>query len=573
MKPADLVSTRRIRPQLLLELDLTRGLLEAPPTTRLEAARSRHVPTLRAVVEALRKASHDDSVVGMVAHIAGKQPTLAQSHEIRTAISEFSGAGKLTVCWSESYGEMGPGNIAYHLATGFDEIWLQPSGDVGLIGVVAEAVFVRDALDKLAIMTQIGQRAEYKTAANMFMESSMTAPHREMVERIVESAMTTIVNDVAAARRIDSASVRNAIDHAPLTAEEALSRGLVDRLGYRDEVYADLRRRLGEVQLRYVTRYDKGLKSLAAQTIQTPPRVGRRSKPVVAVVQASGGIHLGHSGRSPVGGPSIGSDSLGSALRSVGEDDAVRAVVLRVDSPGGSYVASDAIRREVLALRRTGRPVVASMGSVAGSGGYYIAMPADVVVANPGTLTGSIGVLAGKQVIRDALSRIGVQREAVSSGAYAEMFSTQRPFDDDEWRRMEGWLDRVYADFTGKAAQDRSMPVAELESVAKGRVWTGSDARDRGLVDELGGLEDAIGLACERARFKRSAVDVKALPKQRLVERVRPADNSESPAAATGVWLSSKLGSVLTSGFEPMLATFGLAPYGVLTMPVLWSLA
>lgn len=544
---------------------MTRGVLETPPSTPIEAARERHVPVLRSVVEALRKASYDDGVAGLVAHVSGRQPTLAQAGELRSAVTVFRAAGKSTACWSEAYGEMGPGNISYHLATAFEDVWLQPSGDLGLTGVVAQAVFVRDALDKLSITPQISQRAEYKAAANMFLESGMTEPHREMAMRLVDSAMDTICGDIATARKLDGAAVRDAVDHAPLTAQEALSRGLIDRIGYRDEVYADLRRRLGEVRLRYVTRYDRGLKSAAAQAIRTRPRIGsRRSKPVVAVVNATGGIHLGPAGRSPFGGPSIGSDSLGSALRSVGSDDAVRAVVLRIDSPGGSYVASDSIRREVLALRRTGRPVVASMGSVAGSGGYYIAMPADVVVANPGTLTGSIGVFAGKQVIREALGRIGVQRESVSSGAYAEMFSTQRRFTDDEWRRLEGWLDRVYADFTAKAAHDRGMPVDDLDVVAKGRVWTGADARERGLVDELGGLEDAIALGCERAQLKRSAVDVKVLPKPNLVERARPADNSESPAAAVWDW---------AAGPDSLLSALGLAPYGALTMPIAWRIS
>ncbi|MGH8826911.1 MAG: signal peptide peptidase SppA [Jiangellaceae bacterium] len=562
MKPSVLTPTRRSAIPILLELDLTRGLSEAPARTPVESLRARHTPVLRSIVDALRKAAADDQVIGLVAHVGRRQPTLAQSAELRAAVTDFRQTGKSTVCWSESYGEMGPGNVVYHVASAFEQVWLQPSGDVGLTGVVAEAVFIRDALDKLGVSSQIGQRHEYKTAANMFLESSMTEAHREMAARLVTSAMDTIVADVAASRGLDEDSVRAAVDRAPLTADEAVERGLVDRLGYRDEVYDDLRGRLGKVDLRFVERYGKGLAAFSGLT----PRLVKPRKPVVAVIHASGPIHLGRSGgMAPVSGRSIGSDTLGAVLRAAGADRDVKAVVLRVDSPGGSYLASDAIRREVLRLRSTGRPVVASMASVAGSGGYYIAMPADIVVANAGTITGSIGVVAGKQVIREALSRIGVERDSVATGTYAEMFSTQRPFSDDEWQRMEGWLDRVYADFTAKAAQDRGMPVAELHEVAKGRVWTGADASKIGLVDEIGGLSRAVDVACSRARLHRSAVDVRVLPKWSLIDRLRPADNSEHPAAARSLGPMPLLPQLLTM--------LGLSPAGVLMMPVQWRLS
>ena len=544
---------------LLLELDLGRGLLEAPPASPVEALRARHRPVLRSVVDALRKAADDDRVAGLVAHVGQRQPSLAQSNELRAAVHAFRAAGKPTVCWSESYGEMGPGNVGYHLASAFEEVWIQESGDLGLIGLTAEAVFLRETLDKLGVQTQIGQRSEYKTAANTFLETSMTQAHREMALRLVESAMTSIVADVARDRDLPEIAVREAVDAAPLSPQQALERGLVDRIGYRDEVYADLRRRLGEVDLRFVDRYGKGIGGLGLGGLGQISPMTQRHRPVVALVQASGPIHLGRSGGSPLSGRSVGADTVGAALRAAGRDPRVKAVVLRVDSPGGSYVASDAIRREVHALRRAGTPVVASMADVAASGGYYVAMPADVVVANPGTLTGSIGVLAGKQVIREALSHAGVRRETVSAGRYADMFSTQRPFDAEEWDRLEGWLDRVYDDFTSKAAEDRRMPVADLRELAKGRVWTGADAHDHGLVDELGGLSRAIDLACERARVRRADVEVRTLPKANPVERLLPADNSESPAAAR-----SGEGMPL---LELALAAAGLPSYGVLTMP------
>jgi protease-4 len=544
--------------RLLLELDLTRGLLEAPPSSPIAAMRSLRTPSLRAVVEALDKAAREERVAGLVAHVGIREPSLAQSNELRTVVRAFRAAGKPTVCWSESYGETGPGNVAYHFASAFEEVWLQPSGDLGLVGLTGQAVFVREMLDQLSIQTQLGQRHEYKTAANMFLESGMTDAQREMTTALVESAMATIVADVAEARGMTAEAVRDVVDRAPLSAAEAVAAGLVDRVGYRDDVYASLRERLGEVELLYAERFGRtGIGQLAGST-------PLQRKPVVALVQASGPIHLGRSGSSPLAGTSVGSDSLSAALRAAARDDEVQAVVLRVDSPGGSYVASDAIRREVLALRRAGKPVIASMATVAASGGYYIAMPCDRIVANPGTLTGSIGVLAGKQVIRDALARIGVRVESVSSGRYAEMFSPQRPFGEDEWQRLEAWLDRVYDDFTSKAAEDRGMEVEALRAVAKGRVWTGADAQRRGLVDDLGGLAEAIDAACRAAGVDRSDVRLRVLPKVKPLERLMPAENSEAPAAAAGLGFGLDLGDGVPL-LDLVSSAIGMPGAGVLT--------
>lgn len=552
---------RRRGARLLLELDLSRGLLESPPASPVEALRAMHVPTLRSVVEGLRKAAADDRVAGLVAHVGAKPLTLAQSHELREAVAELRAAGKPTVVWAETFGEMTPGNVGYHLAAAFDEIWLQESGDVGLVGVAAQTVFLRDAFDKLGMQPEFGQRHEYKTAADTYLRSSMSEANREMVSRLVASAMETLVHDVATGRGVTEEDVRAAVEVAPLSPREAVDRRLVDRVGYRDEVYDDLRKRLGDVELKFVERYGKG--GLA----QAGAAVTRRHKPVVAFVHASGPIHLGRSGASPLSGRSIGSDTVSAALRQAAEDDAVRAVVLRVDSPGGSYVASDTIRREVIALRRRGKPVVASMANVAASGGYYIAMPADRVLASPGTITGSIGVLAGKAVIRETLERIGVNRETVREGRYADMMSSDRPFDEEEWARLESWLDRVYDDFTAKAAADRGMPVDDLRAVARGRVWTGADALAHGLVDELGGLERAVEVACERAGVERPEIELRLMPKPTIFEKLMPAENSESPAAAGPVVLGEGVPLL-----DRLLTAAGLTSYGVLSLPVGWRL-
>lgn len=553
---------RRRTESLLLELDLSRGVVETPPGAPARALGARHVPVLQAVVDALRRATRDRRVAALVAHVGQRPISLAHSSELRDAVLRFRASGKPTVAWAETFGELTAANVGYHLATACEEIWLQPSGDVGLTGVTARAVFVRDALDRVGVDPQLAQRHEYKTAADTFLRAGMSDAGREMARRLAESATDTIVSDVAAARRLDPAAVRAILDRAPLTATEALDAGLVDRLGYRDEVLAALHARVGEARLLYVDRYGRSRGRLAA----VRKSVTQRRRPVVALVRASGPIHLGRASGLRLSGASVGSDTLGATLRAAGRDESVRAVVLRVDSPGGSYVASDAIRREVLTLRASGRPVIASMGTVAASGGYYVAMPCDTVFASPATLTGSIGVLAGKQVVRDALARVGVRVDSEAVGAHAEMFSAQRSFTDEEWGRLEAWLDRVYEDFTEKAAADRGMDVEALRRVARGRVWTGADALAHGLVDRLGGLEEAVELACERAGLRREDVDVRTLPHVGLVDRMRPPRSSDHTAGA-----SAALGDdLLRAG---ALAAFGLPPsVGVLTLPVLWQL-
>ncbi|GAA1693102.1 signal peptide peptidase SppA [Kribbella yunnanensis] len=548
---------------LLLELDLTRGVLETPPASPVAAFRARHLPTLRELVAALRKAARDESVAGLVAHLGGARLSLSQVQDLRDALADYRESGKPAVAWTESFGEAGGGTVPYYLATAFDEVWVQPSGELGITGVTMQAVFIRGALDKAGVIPQFGKRREYKTAADTFTEKQMTGPAREMASRLAESAYEQIVDGIAVRRRLSPERVRELVDSAPLPAQAALDAGLVDRLGYRSDVYDELEKTLGETTRllaeRYVRRGPRNLDELQRR-LPWPP------KPVVAVVRVSGGITVGRNANSPLGGPGSGSDTVGAALRAVADDDKVKAVVLRVDSPGGSYVASDAIRNEVLRLRSTGKPVIASMGSVAASGGYFVAMPADVIVAQPGTITGSIGVLTGKGVVRDALARIGISQQAVSEGENARMFSAQEEFSDDQWDRLEETLDRIYQDFVAKAALDRGLPEEKLEALARGRVWTGADAFERKLVDELGGFQHALTLACDRAGLDRDNIQLATVPHRNLLDQLRaPTTTDDLAVTAQPLTLDG-----LTSGLYTAL---GLPPAGLLRMPLNWQLS
>jgi protease-4 len=255
-----------------------------------------------------------------------------------------------------------------------------------------------------------------------------------------------------------------------------------------------------------------------------------------------------------------------AALRAAAADHRARAIVLRVNSPGGSYVASDSIWREVVRAREMGTPVVVSMGDVAASGGYFIAMAADAIVAEPGTITGSIGVLAGKPVVIDLLRRAGVSTDSVREGARADMFSTSRSFSEDEWAQVNTWLDRIYEDFTSKVAAGRGMSAEKVHDIARGRVWTGADAAGNGLVDELGGLATAVALARQKAGLP-DAAPLRLYPRTRPLDRVRPPESSEDRSAAQAGLFAESWGPVWR-----LAASAGLTPYGPLILPGPWTI-
>jgi protease IV len=549
---------------LLLEFDLTEPLVDVPPPDPVGWLQARRRLSLRGVLERLRAASDDGRVRGLLATVGGRVG-IARAQELRDAVREFRRSGKPAVAWAESFGEFGSGTMPYLLACGFDEVWLQPSGGVGLTGVAVEVTFLRRALDQLGVQPELGRRHEYKNAVDRLVERGFTEAHRQATDRLAESAFEQVVAAVADSRGLPPQRVRELVDRAPLLAADALAAGLVDRLGYRDEVYTELRTRLGgDVELRYLARYHPP-RRLPRRVDETVARAARRMagrpEPVVALVSGTGAIRQGRSGRSPLSGMAMGSATVGAALRSAATDDRVRAVVFRVDSPGGSYVASDAIWREVGRVRAAGKPVVVTMGEMAASGGYFVSMGADAIVAEPATLTGSIGVLAGKAVLTGLLDRLGLDTDAVARGQHARILSPRQEFDADEWQALEAWLDHVYGDFVSKVAAGRGMSEQQVDAVARGRVWTGADAAERGLVDELGGLERAVAIAREKAGLPAGA-PLRRWPALTPVERVRSPRSSESPAAAAETHLG-------WGSFAATAARLGLPADGPLLVPPL----
>jgi protease IV len=549
---------RRTRIPILLELDLSHPLVEHEPDDPIAKLRSRGKPRLRPVLKALHEAADDPRVVGLVAKVSDTAMSLAHAQELRDAVAAFGASGKPTIAWTDTFGESANGTVPYFLASGFGEVWLQPSGELNLSGVVAEVTFLRGALDKLGIEPHIGQRYEYKNAADRVVATGFTDAHREALDRLAGSAWEQISEAIAKARGLSVEEVASLTDRSPMFADEALTARLVDRVGYRDEVYTAARRAAGgDVQLLFADRWSKK----TSPVTKVVRRVRDKDAPGVALVDGFGGIVTGRSRRAPLQGRLMGSETVAAAFRAAVRNDTTRAIVFRVDSPGGSAVASDSIWREVACARQAGKPVVVSMGAVAGSGGYYVACGADEIVAQPGTLTGSIGVLGGKAVVSGLTDRLGLRYDAVQRGAHARMSSAHVRYDDSERERLEAMLDRVYADFTQRVAEGRGMSGETVHEVARGRVWTGADAARNGLVDTLGGLRDATRIARARAGLPADA-PLRPAVSVPMVARLKPPRSSDDPRAASGVSAAMGWGT-----FADLAQALGLPALGPLTMP------
>lgn len=516
------------RSPFILELDLTQPLVDPSPTDPLGQLRNRGRRQLRPTIRALHEAAEDPRVLGLVAKVGGPLGW-ATMHELRRGLQAFLDARKPTVAWAETFPDGAIGTSAYVFAAGFDEVWLQPGGGLGLLGVALETTFLRGAFDKLGIEPQLEQRYEYKSAADRLMRTEYTEPHREALEAVAASVFNDALSIVGAGRSMSTERIRELVDSGPRTAVEALEARLVDRLGYRDEVLAAIRERVGapEAELLFADRW-KPKRWL---------RLPARHREHLAVVEVRGGIASGRSRPGPMGNQ-VGSDTVATQLRAALADDNARGLLLHVDSPGGTAVASEVIWREVARFREAGKPVVVSMGEVAGSGGYYVACPADRIVALPSTITGSIGVLGGKFVTAGLMEKLGLSHDSVEQGDRARMWSLRRGFTDDERERLDAEMDAIYADFVAKVAAGRGRPMSEIEPLARGRVWSGRDAYEIGLVDELGGLRDAAKLARRLAGLPDAAPLQPALHLP-LPARLGQPRSSDDPRALVGVTVPS----------------------------------
>lgn len=439
----------------------------------------------------IRKAKVDNRIKAILLDIDMSSAGWGQADEIRDAIADFRTSGK------PAYAFMILGtNKEYYIAASCDRVYLSPPGNLFTFGLAGEAVFMRGSLDKLGIYPDVFKIGKYKNAPDMFTEKKMTDGQREVINSMLDDLYGRLVNSIAEARKKSPEEVRAIIDNAPYTAKQAKDVGLIDDAKYRDEVEGELKKRLGykdDEQLRLV----KGSEYRDVK----PESLNLNKGEKVAIIYASGAIGLGSSDDSPFGDQSVGSDTMVKALNTARDDKSIKAIVIRIDSPGGSAYASDEIWHAI-ENAKTKKPVVVSMGDVAASGGYYIACNANRIIAEPSTITGSIGIFAGKPVMKGFYDWLGISNEYVLRGKNAGMFRETDPFSDEERAKFQDIISRAYYDeFVPKVARGRNKSPEEVDSLGQGRVWMGSQAKERGLVDEFGGLERAIAVAKQLANL------------------------------------------------------------------------
>lgn len=465
----------------VLTLDLEakfQSVAEGDPLAALSGERSYE---LRQVIDALDHAATDSHVVGLLASMGHASLGLGDVQELRDAVIRFRASGKPTVLFAETVGEGGSGTMDAYLASAFAEIWLQPSGEVGLTGLMAESPFLKGTFDLLGVKAQFFGRHEYKSAIDMFTETGFTPAHRENLGRLLDSLNEQLVAGIASGRKLAPDVVAGLMGKGPFLPLEAKSAGLIDHIGYRDEAVKAV---AGDPKDKDNGAEDLDIADYAAHLADP-------KGPKVALIQGIGGIHRGPSRHGFESGPDFGAQTIAEALREAADDDSVKAILFRVDSPGGSYTASDTVWHEVKRARAAGKPVVVSMANTAASGGYFVAMAADRIIAQPGTVTGSIGVFTGKMVLEEFWKKLGISWDEMHRGDNAAMWSANRSFTPAAQERVNALLDHIYADFTGKAAEGRGLSAEKMDQLARGRIWTGADAKTLGLVDGLGGWYEA----------------------------------------------------------------------------------
>ncbi len=475
-----------LREEMVLELDLRPGMLDQPAQNPFAFAQA---PALLDVVRALEAAERDERVKGVFIRANETGIPAAQAEEIRDALLGLRQAGKFVVAHSQGFDSTSV--LPYLAISAADEIWLQQTATFAAAGLSTETTFLGGAIEKYDAQSQILQIAEYKTAANSYNQSGYTEEHRESLTSLLSSVYGEAVREIAADRGLTPEEVEALFETAPYSAEGAARAGLIDRVGHLDEAQESALTRAENADFTPLGEY--------LHAMDQPWDEG----PVIALVQGQGEIVTGESwGEDSLfsGGDIIGSDTLARAFNDAAEDDDVRAILFRIDSPGGSVVASEQIWHAAEMAKAAGKPIVVSMGPLAASGGYYVAAPADAIVAQPGTLTGSIGIYGGKIVLDGTLDLVGLNIEPLSvGGEFSGAYTSQRPFTDSQLAAMQAQLRDGYDTFTGHVAAGRNLTSAQVEQIARGRVWTGAQAVEIGLVDELGGFRTALAAAKREA--------------------------------------------------------------------------
>ncbi len=458
--------------------------------------------TVHQFISVLDKAKDDKRVQGILVSLDSAGIELAHIQELRTAVKSFRESGKYAHIYTASFTDLGSGMGAYYFASAFEQIWMQPVGMLSITGISMEMPYAKNALDKLGVEAQFVQREEYKSAMENFTNDQMSPENREAISSILNEISAMIVNDIAADRRLDQNVVEDLIDKGLLTGPESLKFSLIDRLDYPDVLVDEMRG-------------DKTYDELPLVPVEDYYDSFRKQRPAagatdIALVNIHGQIV---SGSNPEPGFAT-SDYIADAIHEATDDENIKAIVVRVDSPGGSPSASETIRRAIVRAKEEGKKVIVSMGPVAASGGYWVSVDADRIFALPSTLTGSIGVVMGKFQLGGLWEKLGINWDSVRWGERSDMWSVNEPFDEGDMARINAAIDETYDGFLERVAKGRGMKPEQVREVAKGRAWTGSQAIKNGLVDDIGGLDDALDYAArELGRKDRHDLNVIPLPK------------------------------------------------------------
>ena len=521
--PAELVAKmkemRKERDAMLkvAYIDLSTDIVEKPADFSIFGESD--AMTLRSVINRLQKARDDKDIKGALITISGASIGLAQAQEVRDALVELRQAGKKTFVYADSYD-----TATYTLATGATDICMLEGGEILIPGVGGEAMFAKGLLDKVGVKADYVQIGEYKGADEQYTRTGASEELRGELNKLMDSLYGQIVDGIAQHRKLSPDAVKRLIDESMMSAKEAAARGLIDHTvdqdGLRDLIAKKISDKKEKVEL--VHRY--GLAERGEVDLSSPfgffAMLSRRpppsTKPTVALIYADGEIIDGRGGEGMLGGSSVGSEDMRRALRTAGKDENVKAVVLRIDSPGGSALASEVMWQ---AARRVAKdkPLVISVGSMAASGGYYLASAGDYIFADPAGIVGSIGVVGGKFVMKDLYDKLGLTTESFMRGRNAGLFSSNQPFDVQQREMVTTWMKRTYAQFTERVMTTRKGKIKDIDKVARGRIFVAQVAKDLGMVDELGGVEKAIAYAADRADLKEGEFDVRTLPAPRTL--------------------------------------------------------
>jgi protease-4 len=441
------------------------------------------------IVLALDRAGRDGRVKGVYMRVGSAGLSVAQAEEIDAAVARFRKTGKFVVAHSQGFLSQGLGD--YLTAASASEIWMQPKSPFSSAGEAWGGIFLRGLFDKIQAVPQIAKRADFKSAADTFMEKDFTGPDRVQTTAMLQSWYDNATQAVAADRKLDAKAVVSVFQASPQFADDALRAHMIDKIGYDDEAADAAKDRGNDAKLVSLMDYVRATDGAG--------RIG--SGPRVALITGAGDIVEGSTHHSSLFDDStvIAGDDFAEAIRKATKDSSIKAILLRIDSPGGSVTASDQILDAVRKAQAAGKPVIVSMGTLAASGGYYVSCSANKIVAEPGTITGSIGVLTGKISIGKSLGLIGVTEDEIGVGKNATFDSGINPYTPDQWANLNAQADAIYGDFLQKVASGRKLPLSTVQNIAKGRVWTGADAHARGLVDDLGGFWTAVAEAKKAA--------------------------------------------------------------------------